>query len=116
MKWLKNIISKVAAWFSSDKARKALETAASLVSLAAPIVESIAALTPNRTDDEVIAAYNKYGVPLTTAINNNTGINNALLNLATSVLRANLPANKAEIATNILNTAVQLAVTATKAK
>jgi hypothetical protein len=37
------------------------------------------------------------------------------LNLATQVLRSKLPADKAGLPTNILNTAVQLAVTALKA-
>ena len=41
---------------------------------------------------------------------------NALLNLATGLLRDKLPADKATVATNILQTAVQLAVTAVKAQ
>ena len=44
-----------------------------------------------------------------------TFIGNALLNLATELLRSKLPADKAALPTNILNTAVQLAVTALKA-
>ena len=44
-----------------------------------------------------------------------TSIGNALLNLATHLLRSKLPAEKAALPTNILNTAVQLAVTAMKA-
>jgi len=44
-----------------------------------------------------------------------TSIGNALLNLATQLLRSKLPANRADLPTNILNTAVQLAVTALKA-
>jgi hypothetical protein len=46
-----------------------------------------------------------------------TSLGNALLNLATQLLRSKLPADKADLAvpTNILNTAVQLAVTALKA-
>jgi hypothetical protein len=39
----------------------------------------------------------------------------ALLNLATRILRSNLPAGKADLPPNILNIAVQLAVTALKA-
>jgi hypothetical protein len=41
---------------------------------------------------------------------------NALLNLATGLLRDKLPADKGTLATNILQTAVQLAVTAIKTK
>jgi len=39
----------------------------------------------------------------------------ALLNLATRILRARLPAGRADLPINILNAAVQLAVTALKA-
>jgi len=39
----------------------------------------------------------------------------ALLHLSTYLLRSKLPADKAGLPTNILNTAVQLAVTAIKA-
>jgi hypothetical protein len=42
-------------------------------------------------------------------------IENALLNLARQLLGLKLPADKAIPPTNILNTAVQLAVTTTKA-
>jgi hypothetical protein len=42
-------------------------------------------------------------------------IGNALLNLATPILRSKLPVEKAGLPTDILNTAVQLAVTALKA-
>jgi hypothetical protein len=52
---------------------------------------------------------------LSTALQEPTSIGNALLNLATQILRAKLPAEKATLPTNILNTAVQLAVTAMKA-
>jgi hypothetical protein len=65
---------------------------------------------------EVADAYRSYGVPM---IQNYTqyatSIGNALLNLATVLLRAKLPADKAALPTNILNTAVQLAVTVMKA-
>ena len=39
----------------------------------------------------------------------------ALLNLATRILRSELPAGKADLPPNFLNTAIQLAVTAMKA-
>ena len=42
-------------------------------------------------------------------------IGNALLNLATQILSSKLPAEKADLSANILNTATQLAVTALKA-
>ena len=38
----------------------------------------------------------------------------ALLNLATRILRSKLPADKADLPPNLLNTVIQLAVTALK--
>lgn len=65
---------------------------------------------------EVADAYRKYDVPMIQSYTeNSTSIGNALLNLATQVLRSKLPADKAGFPTNVLNTAVQLAVTAMKA-
>ena len=84
-------------------------------------MEEISSITGNAgsaaTADAVEAAYTKYGVPLTEVLTtgNATQIGNALLNLATTVLQKNLSPNEAGVATNILNTAVSLAVTATKA-
>jgi hypothetical protein len=116
MNFLKSIVQKVIAFFSSAKAKAALETAASLVPLAATIVSEINVVVPNKTVTEVVAAYQKYGVPLTTTLasGDSTAIGNALLNLASILLQKNLPAGTAAVATNILNTAVQLAVTALK--
>src|SRR5262245_58036477 len=116
--FLKKIISSVVSFFASPKAKQALETAASLVSIAAPIVQEISAITPNRTVQEIEAAYAKYAVPFSSTVlqSGPDAPGNALLNLATALLRANLPSAQASVATNILQTAVQLAVTAVKAQ
>jgi hypothetical protein len=118
MNFLKKIIKSIAAFLVSDKAKRALETAASLVTIAAPIVREIAVVTPNKRVAEIAQAYAKYGVPFSSTIlqSGPDGPGNALLNLATGLLRDRLPADKATLATNIRQTAVQLAVTAIKAK
>jgi hypothetical protein len=102
---------------SSPKARNAVEQAASLVSIALPIVDQLSSIDPKTARlREVAAAYRKYGVPMIQSYTQDpTSIGNALLNLGTQLLRAKLPADKAGLPTNILNTAVQLAVTAMKA-
>ena len=93
----------------------ALKTAASLAPIALPIVQEIAILVPNKTVDEVLAAYTKYGVPVVGQINADpTSVGNAMLNLATVLLSQKLPAGMAGAATSLLNTAVQLAVLALK--
>jgi len=101
----------------SPKARSAVEQAACLVSIALPIVDRLSSIDPKAARlKDVTDAYRKYGVPMIRSYTADpTSIGNALLNLATQLLRMNLPADKAELPTNILNTAVQLAVTATKA-
>ncbi len=109
------------AFFASAKSKQTIATINTLVETAIPIVEEISSITGNAgaaaTAEAVEAAYTKYGVPLTQVLTtgNATQIGNALLNLATTILQKNLPANQSGVATNILNTAVSLAVTATKA-
>jgi hypothetical protein len=116
MKFLANLIRKIAAFFQSGKAEAALTQAAQLVPQALPIVQAIAALTPNKTVQEVEAAYARYAVPMSQQIGSDpSAIGNALLNLATTLLQKNLPASQAGAAINVLNTAVQLAVTGSKA-
>lgn len=117
MKFLRNFFDRIAAWFGSPQVKHTFEQVAGLVSMATPIVAAIAALTPNRTDDEIMAAYQRYGVPLTTVFQagDQTAIGNALLNLATSLLRAKLGDQQGAVATNLLQTAIQIAVTALKA-
>jgi hypothetical protein len=89
-----------------------------LVDVALPIVIQLSSLNPKTAKvADVAAAYRKYGVPLLTQYQENPqSLGNALLNLATEILRKKLPEASANIATNILNTAVQLAVTAYKGK
>jgi hypothetical protein len=102
---------------SSPKARNAVEQAASLVSIALPIVDQLSTIDPKTAKlKEVADAYRKNGIPLIECYTQDPiSIGNALLNLATQLLRAKLPLEKAELPSNILNTAVQLAVTAMKA-
>jgi hypothetical protein len=120
MNWLNEIFSKIEAFFASAKGKQTVATINTLVQTAIPIVGEISSITGNAgsaaTAQAVEAAYVKFAIPLTQVLTtgNSTQIGNALLNLATTVLQKNLPANQAGVATNILNTAVSLAVTATK--
>jgi hypothetical protein len=113
VKFLKTIIQKILSFFTSSKAQAALERAAELVPFALPIVKQIAALTPTRADDEIVAAFDKFAVPgaqqyLATPVAQRGYV---LLQLATAALALQFPG----LATNVLNTAVQLAVTGVKA-
>jgi len=113
MKSIKKIISKIAGFFQSGKAEAALNEAAELVPKALPIVQGIATLAPNRTDQEIAAAFQKYAVPMSSTILATPVAQRGyvLLQLATQVLAQKVPGT----ATNILNAAVQLAVTGSKA-
>ena len=112
MKLLKGLVQKIAKFFTSGRAVAALNSAADLVPRAIPVVQTIAALTPNKSDDEIAGAFAKYGLTFrTTWLDGPVGQRGALLlQLATHVLSVELPG----VATNILNTAVQLALTGSK--
>ncbi len=119
-----NVFQQIAAglkklWeiISSPNARNAVEQAASLIDIALPIVNELSAIDPKTAKlKEVADVYRKYGIPMIQSYTQDpTAIGNALFNLATQLLRSQLPAAKASLPNNILNTAVQLAVTAIKA-
>lgn len=113
MNTIKKLIAKIVGFFQSGKAEAALNAAAELVPKALPIVQEIATLAPNRTDQEIEAAFQKFAVPIASAVLATPVAQRGylLLQLATQVLAAEVPGT----ATNILNTAVQLAVTGSKA-
>ena len=113
MNFVKSVIRKIVSFFGSGKAEAALNQAAELVPRALPIVQEIAALAPNRTDQEILAVFQKFAVPgaaqYLAAPPAQRGY--VLLQLATQVLAAEVPG----VATHILDTAVQLAVTGSRA-
>lgn len=121
MNWIQSLFIKIEKYFASPAGRQTIETLNNLVELAMPIVQDIALVTGKAGAAASVAAvesaYAKYGVPLeqTLVAGNSTQIGNALQNLAVTVLQKNLPANTSAVATNLLNTAVSLAVTALKA-
>ncbi len=112
MHWLTSLFHKISWLFDSPKAKAIEAELAAMTQAALPIVQTIAALTPNKTVQEIAAVYEHYGVPLAVQIGSDpTSIENALLNVATAVLQKN---HASATAVSLLNTAVQLAVTASK--
>jgi hypothetical protein len=113
MNYFKSVVQKIVSFFTSASAEAALTRACELVPKALPIVQDLAAIAPNKTLQEIEAAFQKYGVPfsqqLLAAAPSQRGY--LLLDLASQVLQQKFPG----AATNILNTAVQLAVTGVKA-
>jgi hypothetical protein len=113
VKTIVSFFKKVASWFGSGKAESAFNTALSLVPQLQPIVEFIASMTPNKADDEIVAAYKQYGVPLAKELLSANGLDKGalLMNLATQVAQKYYPRTP----TNIIQLAIQVAVTALKA-
>lgn len=113
MKYLKSIVQKIVSFFSSGQAEAALTRACDLVPQALPIVQDLAAMVPDKTMQQIEAAFQKYGVPFAQQLEATPVAQRGylLLELATQVLAQKFPS----VASNILNTAVQLAVTAVKA-
>jgi len=105
-----SLFQKAFKFFASDKGQAALKQALELVPKAAPIVSRIDEIAgSDRTVHAVATAFAFYGVPFAEdylAL----GPGPALLHLATEVLAQQAPG----VATNILNSAVQIAVTGGK--
>jgi hypothetical protein len=112
---ISSFFGHIETWFHNPKVEAAFNTVASIIQSAGvqTIVQEIGALTPNRTVQEITAAYAKYGVPTATLMSADPASTGAaLLNLATVLVQKNL---KNPAAVNLIQTAIQVCVTATKA-
>lgn len=110
MSWLTTLFKDVEGFFTSPKAEAVEKTIAGLMPAALSIVQDINTIAPNKTLTEINAVATKYGEPTIDAIASApTAAGNTLLNLATSILQKN---HAPTAATSLLNTVVQLAVTA----
>ena len=109
MSWLNNLFSKIEGWFDSPKAKAAETTIQSLLPVAVTIVQDINTLAPNKTLAQLNAVATKYALPTITALADGQTAGNVALNLATQILQKN---HAPTVATSLLNTVVQLAVTA----
>jgi hypothetical protein len=105
--------------FTSPAAQRAMQTIARISEVALPIVVDLASkYSPSGSKvEDVLDAYKQYGVPvLSTYTQSKESIGNALLNLGTELLRRKLSGKDATLSTDILNSAIQIAVSAAKAK
>ena len=110
---MKKLLNWLVKFFSSGKAEDAFNAAVALVPQATKVVATIAAITPNRTDDEIVALFERYAVPGAEAYlampREERGL--AALRVASEAVARENPA----LAMNIVNTAVQLAYTGWRA-
>lgn len=89
MNWVKNIFSGVEGFFKrlfpdgTTSYIKVLEDISKPVSLVYPFVKKIAELTPNKTDDEILAAYEHFGLAklFSTEVDKNVALRDLVKNL-----------------------------------
>ena len=112
MNWLHSLFSKLTGWFTSPKAVAAEQTIAALLPVALTIIQDINAIAPNKTLAQFNLIAAKYAIPaISTIANDPNAVGNVALNMATEILQKNHAPNQA---VSLLNTVVQLAVTAVK--
>ena len=113
MTTLKLFFLKVAAFFASGEASKALNTAAALVPKAIPYLdiaaEIAAGITPSSVDDMLLAqVHTQFPHLFDGSLKSGEEVKLYLLGVATQLLQAHFP----QISTSIARTAVQVAYTA----
>lgn len=114
MSWLTTLFNDEQKIFESPKAKAIEQEIASLLPAAMTVVEEINTVAPNRALAEINVIATKYALPaITTIASDPNALGNTLLNLATAILQNN---HAPTAAVSLLNTVVQLAVTAVKAK
>jgi hypothetical protein len=113
---IKSFFSKIAAFFSSGAASKALNTTAGLVPKALPFIDLAACiaagLTPTSVDDTVLAKiHDKFPHLFDGSLHTGDEVKLYLLGVATELLQAGYP----QVTTSIARAAVQVAYTAHQA-
>lgn len=111
---ISGIVKGIAHFFSSPKAKAIEVQIESAIVSAQPIVGAIAALVPNRTVQEIAAAYSHYAVPFAQSdLQTEDPRMKAVLvrDLAVKILQK----NHQDAAAQTLNTAVEIALAAFKA-
>jgi hypothetical protein len=99
---------------TSPAAQRAIESAVDLVPIALPIVQEIRSLDrKTATIADLIAMYQKYRIAVVGTLKQDpVSIGNALLNLATALVKLRAPSKT----TSIVQTAIRLALVALKAE
>lgn len=110
MEWFKKLFNNVKSFFTKLFGNNAsefivlLEQVSPLVNRALPVVRQIALLTPNKTDDAIVKAYDSLGFPGLFTPGSDKSV--ALRDLAKKVIIAT---NPDPVSDYLANTAVELA-------
>lgn len=118
MSWFTKFIKKIAGFFKDPKTKAAfeqtLQTLQPYIAAAEPVVETIVALTPNRTDDELLALAKQFGVVDLFKSNMTDGeVKNFLLDAGTAALQKAVPD---PVESSTLRAAIDVAYSTYKAK
>jgi hypothetical protein len=109
----KTFFEAIGHWFASPKGQEIIKQIGSITIEAEPIVQEIALATSNRTFASISEAYQKYAVPLPESeLIDPRAQALALRDLATTILKK----NHQDASTNILNSAVEIALAHVKSK
>lgn len=121
MKWF---FQWLVNFFRSDRAQQVFKLVQDLMLVALPIVKQIAAMTPTRSDDEIVQVIERYGLKITEwsgFLNipmEDRGV--VLRDIAVEVLRRtivnSLKPEWQDVPQNVVDSSVQLAVTVMKAE
>jgi hypothetical protein len=102
------LLKKIGHFFVSDRAQKLVREVGEILPVALTVVKHITSLTPTRVDDEVVKAFEMFGVPLVAGYPQNPEL--ALRELASAVVKEKVPT----AAQSVVNAAIELAVVAGK--
>jgi hypothetical protein len=61
--WVRGLFSTIKSYFASGRASRHVDNVVSLIPPATRVVKMIAAITPTRSDDEIIKLFETYGLP-----------------------------------------------------
>lgn len=109
MNWFNRMFRKIFSLFgnTSNLILNVLEKVSPIVNTAYPIVKTIATLTPNKTDDQILLAYEHLGFADFFSARSNQDRSIMLRELAKDALRDKIKDDS--IADYLINTAIELA-------
>lgn len=112
MSWFGNLFKSIEGFFGSSKAHAVEQQIEALLPVAVGIVQDINAIAPNKTLAELNAVATKYALPTVASLADGQTAGNVALNLGTQILQKN---HAPTAAISLLNTVIQLGVTAVSA-
>ncbi len=114
MNAIKTFLYKIISAFRSNQLQTRLAQAYNILQTVLPIVREIAALTPTRADDEIIALIEHYALPKVETPLTDQQKADILRNSAVTLVKREL--NRAGVSDSVISLAVEQAVQVVKAR